>query len=102
MILLKFIFWVFVVTMAIGLIFRLFGKQIMTWLVKRLVKKAQKDMEEQSRRYEQYAEASPMEENVYYKDDIKVTVRRGQVEKNEKKKEVDIAEIEEVDWEDLD
>lgn len=102
MIILKFIGWVFFITLVLVLILNLFGRPILKWLVTRLAKKMQQQMDTKSQAYQQHQDTrSPFEERVYTKGEIKVTVRRGQEEKDKKKKQMDPNQIEEVDFEDL-
>lgn len=101
MILLKFIFYIFVFYLAVVLFLRLFGKPIGRFLMARLVKRAQADMDRQSREYQQKAEGhTPFEESVYVRDDVKVSIRRGQKEKS-RRDTVPDKQIEEVDYEDV-
>lgn len=101
MILLKFIGWVFVVTFGLVLFFRIFGKPIMRYMMRILVKKAQADLERQSQVYEQYVDGhSPFEDSVYVDQDVKVSVKRGNQEKPTKA-ELDPTMIETVEYEDI-
>lgn len=102
MILLKFILILFGIYVGFYVIWKLFGRLISQSLVKFVMKRAQKSMNDQSRQYQRYAQDhSPFEENVYIEDDIKVSIRRGaQQERNEKPK-VSQLPVEEVDFEDI-
>lgn len=102
MTLLKFILIIFGIYIAFFLFIRLFGKSLSRFVLKYLVRKAQQDMERQSRVYEQKAEGySPFEESMYMKDDVKVSMRRGQKEQSRKSDVLDPNRIEEVDFEDV-
>ena len=82
---------------------RLFGKPIMRFLMKKLVKRAQKDVDRQSQTYQQYAEGyTPFEESVYVEDDVKVSIRRGNKPDPSKKPDLQELPIETVDFEDID
>ena len=101
MILLKFIAWVLLITFGISLFLRIFGRPIMRYAMKVLVKKAQADLDRQSRVYEQYVDGhSPFEDSVYVDDKVKVSVKRGQ-DKKAAKKEIDPSMIETVEFEDV-
>jgi hypothetical protein len=102
MILLKFIGYILLFYLGALIFFRLFGKAIGRFVLSRLVNRAQADMDRQSREFQQKAEGhSPFEESVYVKDDVKVSIRRGQKEKN-RRDPLDPKRIVEVDYEDLD
>ena len=103
MILLKFLGWVLFGLIALGLFFRLFGKPLSKFLLRYFIKRAQKDMERQSRAYEQYVQGhSPFEDNIYVDENTRVSIKRGQTETATKPVELDDAMIEEVEFEDLD
>ena len=102
MIILKFIGWVFVITFGLIVFLRLFGRPIMRYLMRYLVKKAQADLDRQSKVYDQYVDGySPFEDNVYVDDNVKVSMKRGQKEKSGKS-ELDPSMIETVEFEDVD
>jgi hypothetical protein len=89
--------------LAFWVVWRLFGKSISRWLLQAFVRRAQRDMDQQSRVYQQYAEGySPFEDSVYVEDDVKVSIRRGNKGEAGKKKEIDGERIETVEFEDLD
>jgi len=100
MILLKFIGWVFIFLFAVAIFMRIFGRPIMRYLMKVLVKRAQADMEQQARNYEQYVNGNPFEDNVYVDEDVKVSVKRGDPEP-EQKASIDPNMIETVEFEDI-
>ena len=102
MIILKFIGWIFIITFGLILFLRIFGRPIMRYLMKILVKRAQADLDRQSKIYEEYVHGhSPFEDNIYVDDNVKVSVKRGDKEAP-KKKEIDPSMIETVDFEDVD
>lgn len=103
MILLKFIGWVFFGLLALTLFMRLFGKPISKFLLRYFIKRAQKDMERQSRVYEQYVQGhSPFEDSIYVDENTRVSIQRGQNEAAPKPRDINDALIEEVEFEDLD
>lgn len=74
------------------------GPRIIKWILKSLVKSAQKDLDEKSRQfYEQTENGSPFQESIYTEDDIKVIVKKN-VEKE--KRPLDLG-AEEVDFEEI-
>ncbi len=102
MIILKFIAAVIIFMFCLSIFFRLFGKPIMRYLVKVLAKRAQADLDKRSRNYDQFVDGhSPFEDSIYVDDDVKVSVKRGQKDKEEKP-ELDPSMIETVDYEDID
>jgi hypothetical protein len=103
MILLKFILVLFGIYVFFYVVWKVFGKAIQRFLVKQLVKGAQRSMDQQSRVYQQYAnDHSPFEENVYIEDDVKVSIRRGNKHDKNEKPDISTMPIEEVDFEDVD
>ncbi len=102
MILLKFILILFGIYVCFYVGWKLFGKSIQRFLIKRLVKTAQRSMDQQSRVYQQYAnDYSPFEENVYIEDDVKVSIRRGSKHDKNEKPDISSMPVEEVDFEDV-
>jgi len=68
--------WFLFIMIAFWVVVRLFGKGIFRWFVRLLVKRAQKDLNRESRNfYEKTENGSPFEKNVYV-DDLKVTVTK--------------------------
>ncbi|MFN8395312.1 MAG: hypothetical protein U0176_11765 [Bacteroidia bacterium] len=101
MVLLKFVLILFGIYLAFWLVWRLFGKAISRALLRAVSKRMQRDMENQTRTYQQYAEGhSPFEDSVYVEDDVKVSIRRGNKQEAGKPK-VNEEQIETVDWEDV-
>ncbi|HHG85921.1 MAG TPA: hypothetical protein ENJ82_14335 [Bacteroidetes bacterium] len=101
MIILKLLFWIVVIYAALFFFFRVFGPLIAKYLLRTFVKRAQDDLNKQTRAYERYAEGhSPFEDNVFLDDDTKVSIRKNQSQK-EKKVSLDADMIEEVEFEDV-
>lgn len=101
MILLKFVLILFGIYVAFWLTWRLFGKAITRVLLRALSRRMQRDMNNQSRVYQQYAEGhSPFEDSVYVEDDVKVSIRRGN-KADASKPKVNEEQIETVEWEDV-
>ena len=99
---LKLIMWVAAFYLAVYLFFKVFGPFLRKRLMKFIVKKAQEDLNRQTRAYEQYAEGySPFEDNVFIDDETKVSIKKEQQVKKEKP-HIDPEFIEEVDFEDID
>ena len=102
MILLKFVLIVAFIYLSIYVLWKLFGKAITRALMNRLIKRAQRSMDDQSRTYQQYAEGhSPHEDSVYIEDDVKVSIRRGNSSAESKKPDISTMPIEEVEFEDI-
>jgi predicted membrane protein len=100
MVLIKFFFIIILIYLGFYVFWKLFGKSIIRWAMGRLVKRAQRDMERQSQVYEQYVQGhSPYEDNVYYEDDVKVSIKRNTANK---KPDLNNMPIETVDFEDVD
>jgi hypothetical protein len=103
MVLVKFVLILLSIYLGFWLIWRLFGKSISRYLLKVFVRRAQRDMEQQSRVYQQYAEGySPFEDSVYVEDDVKVSIRRGNKPDPNKKPDMGSKSIETVEFEDVD
>lgn len=103
MILIKFLGWVMLITLGMILFFRVFGRPIMRFALRYFIKKAQEDLNRQSRIYEQYVDGhSPFEDSVYVQENVRVTVKRGQQEKEKEKAPLDDSIIETVEFEDVD
>lgn len=103
MVILKFIAWIFLILLMLNIFFRLFGRSIARWLVKRMAKRAEEDMRRQSQYYHNHVHNnSAFEENVYVKDDVKVTERRGNRESRKRRSHADPNKAETVDYEELD
>ncbi|HEX2898799.1 MAG TPA: hypothetical protein VHS96_03670, partial [Bacteroidia bacterium] len=72
-------------------------------LMKSVMRRAQAEMDRQSRVYQQHAEGySPFEDSVYVEDDVKVSIRRGNKHDPNKKPDMKDLSIETVEYEDLD
>ena len=99
---LKFLGIIFAIYLVFWLVWKIFGRRIMRYAAQTLIKKAQQDMDRQSRVYQQYAENhTPFEESVYVEDDVKVSIRRGNKHDPEKKPDLKDMSIETVDFEDV-
>ncbi len=102
MIIFKFIAAVFIFMFCLSVFFRLFGRPIIRYLVKVLAKRAQADLDRRARNYDQFVDDhNPFEDSIYVDDGVKVSVRRGQKEKEEKSG-IDLEVIETVEYEDID
>lgn len=94
--------WFLTIVIGIYLFFYLLGPVIFRGLLKYLNRKAQQHMEAQSRFYEQNVENSDaFSENIYIDDDTRIRVPKG-YEHQKKKRKPDPAEIEEVEFEEVD
>lgn len=101
MIILKFIAAVIIFMFCLSIFFRLFGKPIMRYLVRVLAKRAQADLDRRSKAYDQFVDGhSPFEDSIYVDDGVKVSVKRGQKEKEEKT-DINPNMIETVEFEDI-
>lgn len=96
----KILLWFIIVIVGINLFFRLMGPTILRALVRWINKKAQQDMDKQSRVYREKAESnSPFEDNYFFGDEIKVTVPKNQRKADLKKDPKGPAQ--DVDYEDV-
>ncbi len=103
MIIIKFLGWVFFITLILVLFLRVFGRPLLKLFARYVAKKAQQDLEKQQRTYDQYVRGhSPFEDNVYVNEDTRVSIRRGKKNEQEKKAVIDDSFIEEVEFEDID
>ncbi|MEM7035423.1 MAG: hypothetical protein AAF570_00510 [Bacteroidota bacterium] len=103
MILVKFFFWVLVIYLSLFVFVRFILPIITRYAFRYVIKKAQQDMDRQSRIYQQYAEGhSPFEDNIYINDDTRVSIKRGQKNEDSKKSGLDPDMIEDVNYEDID
>jgi hypothetical protein len=101
MILIKFIFYLFLFYLGVVVFLRIFGKSIGRYLMGRLAKRAQEDMERQSREFQQKAEGhNPYADSVYVKDDVKVSIPRTPKEKS-RREPFAANQVEEVEFEDV-
>jgi hypothetical protein len=101
-ILLKFVLVLLGIYVGFYLLWKLFGKAISRYLMKSLINRAQKSMNDQSRQYQRHAhEYSPFEDSVYIEDDVKVTIRRGDKHDKNEKPSISSLPVEEVDFEDV-
>lgn len=72
----EFLLWVVVIFLGIRVTFRLFGKQIMAFGMKKLVGRLQKQAEAQQRAYEAHFGAGDMQDHLYADDEVKVTSKK--------------------------
>ncbi|MEM6343777.1 MAG: hypothetical protein AAF927_07845 [Bacteroidota bacterium] len=72
----NFLFWVFAFFMGTYLVSRLFGRQIVQFLLKRLSNRLLKNMQQNIVDFDQNYEQGNMRKNVFVDDEIKVTVPR--------------------------
>jgi len=63
---------------SIWLIFRLFGKQIMRFALRKAVDKIQKDMENQTRQYQQNYGQDPYHNNHRVNDEVEIKIPKQQ------------------------
>ncbi len=72
----NFLFWVLAFFMGTYLVGRLFGRQIIQFLLKRLSNRLLKNMQQNIVDFDQNYEQGNMRKNVFVDDEIKVTVPR--------------------------
>lgn len=102
MVLLKFVLILLSIYMGFWLLWKIFGKAVMRYLMKSVVKRAQANMDQQSQFYQRHAEEySPFEDSVYVEDDVKVSIRRGNKHGPNEKPDIKDLSIETVDYEDV-
>lgn len=103
MVIIKFIGWVFLILIMLNVFFRLFGKSIARWMLRKMAKRAEEDMRRQSQYYHNHVHNnSAFEENVYSKEDVRVTERQSTREKRKRKSHADPSKAETVDFEEID
>ncbi|MDP5172670.1 MAG: hypothetical protein NWR72_20675 [Bacteroidia bacterium] len=68
-----FLLWLIGIWLAVTVFFRLFGKRIMAFGMKKLVNKLQHEAERQQKAYDANFGAGDMREHVYADGDVKVT-----------------------------
>jgi hypothetical protein len=91
--------WFFVIVMGISLVFRLMGPLMLKMLVRWLNKKAQQDLDRQTRDFEEKAENnSPFVDKYTFGKDMKVIVPKHQPPTDKNKMP---HQAEDVDYEDL-
>ena len=93
-----FFLWLIIIFLGTSLIFRLFGRQIMTFFLKQIMKQVAKDVESQQKAYERNYSRSAYKESIHINDNIRVDKPV-----SEQKKRVQADEIaEDVEFEELD
>lgn len=76
------------------LIFRLFGRQIAAWAMRRLFKKVESEMKKQTERYQQNYGSTPYEEQVFRGQDMEVRMKKKGAKKKPTIEEMGIDEVE--------
>jgi len=89
--------WIIGIILGIRLTFRLFGRQILNFGLKKLIGRLQQDAEQQSQAYAKFYQDERNRKNVYVDKDVKVS--SPQHTPNKKIDEDDIAE--DIEFEEL-
>lgn len=93
----SFLLWTLGIFLALNVIFRLFGRQILAFGLQRVMRKLMKNAEQQAQSYQRNYNEGNMRENVYVNNEIKVSAP-----KYEDKKDVRVDEIaEEIEYEEI-
>lgn len=93
----SFLLWTLGIILALNVTFRLFGRKILTFGLQRVMRKMVQNAEKQAQTYQQNYSQGDMRENVYVKNDVKVTAP-----KYDEKKELRVDEIaEEIEYEEI-
>ena len=93
----SFLLWTLGIFLALNVVFRLFGRQILAFGLQRVMRKLMKNAEQQAQSYQQNYSDGTMRDNVYVNNDIKVSAP-----KYEDKKDVRVDEIaEEIEYEEI-
>ena len=93
----EFLIWTIGIFLGISLTFRFFGKQIMQFALKAVIKRLAKNVEEQSQQYQRNYAEDAFHEHVYVDHDIKVSAP-----KYDSRKAVTADDIaEDVDFEEI-
>lgn len=93
----SFFFWIFFIFFTIYIVFRIFGRQIIQFMLQQIFKKVAKDAQNQARQYRRNYEGDPFHESIFVDDQVKVTAP-----KNKQKKSVTADEIaEDIDFEEV-
>jgi hypothetical protein len=90
--------WILVVLVAIGVIFRLFGRQIFRWFLRFLAKQAVRHMQKQNEAYDQQYSNSPFEQRVRTGEGQELHIPRKQ---DKPKPRRSASSAEDVDYEEL-
>lgn len=92
-----FLFWLFVFFMGSWLIFRIFGRVIVQFLLREVLKKFTQGAENQFMDYERFYEGGAFRQNVYVDEEVKVSAP-----KQKEKPRVKADEIaEDIEFEDI-
>lgn len=93
----SFLFWTFTFFFSIYLIFRIFGRYIIKFVLHQIIRKVAKDTQEQAQAFHQNYGRSPYEDPVYISDELEISQPKHQ--ENDK---VEVDEIvEDIDFEDV-
>ena len=93
----SFFFWTFFVFLTLYIVFRVFGRQIIQFLLRQVFKQVAKDAENQARQYQRNYGGDPFKESIFVNDNVKVTAP-----KSKQKKSVSADEIaEDIEFEDV-
>ncbi|MEL6252888.1 MAG: hypothetical protein AAFR87_12820 [Bacteroidota bacterium] len=93
----SFLLWTLGIILAINLTIRLFGKRILTFGMKRVMKKLMKDAEKQAQAYQKNYGKGDFRQNVYVDNEVKVSAP-----KYDDKKDIRVEEIaEEIEYEEI-
>ena len=93
----KFLLTVLLIFASISIIFRLFGRYIIQFVMRSVMKRMVKEAENQRMQYEKNYEQSPFTDNLYMDKELKVTQSKG-----EQKKSISADEIaEDIEFEEL-
>ena len=90
------LFWFFAIIFGIYLFFILFGRVLMNFGLRYLVKKAQENMNQQSDAYRDTFSSTPFEEKVTMKDGSEVVIPKEEKKKENLSKFGDSVEYEEL------
>ena len=93
----SFLLWTLGIILAINLTIRLFGKRILTFGMKRVMRKLMKDAEKQAQAYQRNYDEGNFRQNVYVDNEVKVSAP-----KYDDKKDIRVEEIaEEIEYEEI-
>ncbi|MDW3649438.1 MAG: hypothetical protein R8P61_20380 [Bacteroidia bacterium] len=93
----SFLLWTLGIILAINLTIRLFGKRILTFGMKRVMRKLMKDAEKQAQAYQKNYDQGDFRQNVYVDNEVKVSAP-----KYDDKKDIRVEEIaEEIEYEEI-
>ncbi len=91
------LFWIFTFFFTVYVAFRLFGRQIVRFLLKQILKKVAKDTQNKAEAFHRNYGRNPYEEHVYVNDGIEISKPKHNPNNN-----VDIDEIvEDIEFEDV-